>query len=53
MMKAVIADYVSKEYGGKFTRASAVSFIHKYGDGSGEADIEMLGKIDRIEVTTA
>lgn len=30
--------------------AKGVQFIHKYPDGSGEADIETLGTVDRVEV---
>lgn len=27
-----------------------ITFVHKYGDGSGECDIETLGAIDRVEI---
>lgn len=30
--------------------AKEVKFIHKYADGSGEADIETIGIVDRVEV---
>lgn len=29
-----------------------VRFMHKYPDGSGEAEIEILGQIDRVEIDT-
>lgn len=47
-VKNIIADFTVKKGAGE--KPIEVVFIHKYGDGSGESNIEDITKVDRIEV---
>ena len=47
-VKNIIADFTVKKGAGE--KPIEVAFIHKYSDGSGENNVEMITEVDRIEV---
>lgn len=46
--KNILAEYVHKHQGGE--KPKSVNFIHRFSDGSGEADVNVIAQIHHIEV---
>lgn len=47
-VKNILCDFTKKSNLG--VNPKEVKFVHRYPDGSGESDVEIIAQIDRVEV---